>query len=316
MNDNTDPNLINPNLTNPNFINVSPTEPEKNLSSEVSKIDNPYYHIDNIIQDTYKILDMIGIGSFGKVFLGEDLITSQYCVIKIIEKSQKNFSDKIKRETQIPKLIIHENIIKILDVIESEKYCYVIYPYIEGSRPLSLISNNKLNFHITRNLIFILDIFEQICTAVEFMHKCHVRHRDLKTDNIIIGNKTAFIIDFDLAYVVNSDEYYLKKGTIGSPMYMAPEIWSRYDNVDYVLSDIYSMGITFYFCLNKKKFPYDDHLSVEDLEYCIFNKQPINSNCGRPLLDKLVMAMINRNPIRRPSIARIKSTINEFRQSL
>lgn len=272
-------------------------------------------HINTLIQNKYKIKKQIATGCLGRIYLGDNLESKQKVVLKIIKKKGSKIGSKIEsqiiRDSEIPNLIIHKNIIRVIDFVSLEKYSYIIYPYMRGATSLSLIKTKKLNFKIGLNVSYIASIFHQISDAVSYMHSNKVIHRDIKPHNILIDDNNAFLIDFDLAFVVDNPRYPVKKGMVGTPYYLAPELWMRKENIDYYLTDIYSLGVTFYYIFNQKHYPYAAK-TMEQLEYSIRNLKPFVSLSDLPMVDKLIMSMISKDPPERPDIEEIKTVMGGF----
>lgn len=269
--------------------------------------------INNAFFNKYIFKKKICEGSIGKVYLSEKKCTNypnqkNIVVIKVIEKKNSKIENKIRRDKEIPVKLDHSNIIKIIDFYEDNLKAYLVYPYYENSVCLAKIKRKRLNFENKENFKYIIKMLLQICTAIEYMHLKKVVHRDIKPENIIVSDSLALIIDFDLASIMDSIDYPIRSGIIGTPNYMAPEIWKEEENIDYFLADIYSLGVTFYFVFNMKNFPYDCN-TIEELEYTIRYDNPIKSDSGMDLIDSLIMNMISKNPSKRPKIADIKNFI-------
>jgi serine/threonine-protein kinase len=92
----------------------------------------------------------------------------------------------------------------------------------------------------------IYEIFLCVCNGLEYLHKNGIIHRDIKPSNLIVkpDNKNAFIIDFGFAIIKNNFSLDIPGFVLGSPFYVAPEIWvgDKYS----VQSDIYALGISLY----------------------------------------------------------------------
>lgn len=268
-------------------------------------------NLNKCINDKYRIKQRISKGSIGKVYVAEDLNSKQDVIIKLIPKNIKRIANRIKRDTEIPRLVVHDNIVKIHDFGEDQDFAYIIYPYHENDICMANLKKTDFDFKIQDNLVSMVNILCQICDAIEFMHSKFVTHRDIKPNNIIINNNFAFIIDFDLSCVINNSEYLPQQGWFGTPNYLAPEIWRKDDIIDLPLTDIYSFGVTIYFIFNKKKVPFPEK-SVADLEYVVRHNNPIPSNSGIRSLDKFIMKIIDKNPLKRPNIIQIKSFLQKL----
>ena len=262
------------------------------------------------ISNKYILSEILSKGSFGTVYYAENM-NKEKVIIKIIEKKKDRAIDKIRRDSEIPKLIKHKNIVEIIDFIENDGFAYIIYPYIENSKCLSDLPYSDLNFEKKEKLIHMINMMCQICDAIQFIHSKNVVHRDIKPDNIIISDSVAFLIDFDLSFVYDNPRYPLVRGIKGTPFYIAPELWRNDSNINYPLTDIYSFGITLYFIFNKKKIPYDAD-SFEELEDAICYEQPLQSKSGIPKLDKLIMKIIDKQPTNRPDIYEIKTSLQKI----
>lgn len=298
------------------------------------------------ISKKYQIQKFISKGSIGKVYLAREInletilplnpheiSIEQQVIIKIIKKDENKTKDRIRRESEIPNLLSHPNIIKILDFIENETHAYFVYPYMINSFSLSKINKSDLIFNKSNkiktliemeylsnikgsypndnNLRHIVNVMYQIADAIEYMHSKFIIHGDIKPQNIIISDDKAILIDFDLSSIINHPFYPIKKGIFGTPNYLAPEIWKQEKNILYELTDIYSFGITLYYVFNRKKLPYKPK-SIEDMEYMIRNIKPFPSKTGIIFLDKLIMLAISKDPKMRPSISEIKSFLKTY----
>ena len=261
----------------------------------------------------YQLQNFIGGGKIGKVYHANNLESGEKVIIKVMKHTEK-YKDNINRDVNIPQLIVHDNIIKILDYYEKEGYCYIVYPYVENA--LSIEQILKLNkMTKKKNIIWLLKSMLQISAAIEFMHSKSVVHRDIKPSNIIINDYIAILIDFDLASTVNNPMFPIRRGIIGTPNYLDPAIWTFSDNISYQSTDVYSFGITLYFIFNKQTYPYRAN-TLEKLEYAIRYNKPIPSKSGLPELDKLIMTIIDKNPKMRPEIYNIKISLCQITSTL
>ena len=88
--------------------------------------------INELLKSSYKIIGILGKGSFGIVKLGIHILTNEKVAIKIISKANEKHNILTETEISILKSINHQNIIKVFDVIETKENYYIIFEYISG----------------------------------------------------------------------------------------------------------------------------------------------------------------------------------------
>ena len=200
----------------------------------------------------YNIIKPIKSGGFGKVLLGEDVLTHNLVAIK--KTDVKHFSTEemynLSREGRLISNLSHPNIIKIYNFYTYENYLYNVMEYAKGGELTQLI-NSKDEIPETK----IKDIFKQIYSAVKYLHNKNIIHRDLKTNNIVFldEEKThVAIIDFGISSTSCGGDV-LKAGTL---KYLPPEILTgdTFKNSNKI--DMWALGIILYL-LYFKKFPFD-----------------------------------------------------------
>ncbi|CAM4688221.1 unnamed protein product [Caretta caretta] len=189
----------------------------------------------------YEIERTIGKGNFAVVKLATHLVTRAKVAIKIIDKTQLDEENlkKIFREVQIMKMLCHPHIIRLYQVMETERMIYLVTEYASGGEIFDhLVAHGRMAEKEARRK------FKQIVAAVHFCHCCNIVHRDLKAENLLLdANLNIKIADFGFSNIFTPGQ--LLKTWCGSPPYAAPELFEgkEYDGPKV---DIWSLGVVLY----------------------------------------------------------------------
>ena len=190
----------------------------------------------------YNILKTLGVGTTGKVKLGQHQNTGELVAIKIIKKIdfeiKPNLEKKIQREIALMRLLDHPHIIKLIDVYESERHLDLVLEYAP---------NGELFDFLVRSQYFredqALDIFRQLIYALDYLHAHNICHRDLKPENILLDDSNHIkICDFGFARWMKEN---IAETSCGSPHYAAPEVVKGHP-YDGLAADIWSAGVILY----------------------------------------------------------------------
>ena len=192
----------------------------------------------------YKIVEKLGEGGMGTVYLAEDTMLERKVALKILNPiltKDSHFTDRFRHEAKIQASLIHPNIVSLYNYFrEGDNYCMVM-EYVEGDTLKHLISGTGPMPE--QRAIWILN---QLLEAVGFAHKKGIIHRDIKPSNILITkDDDVKILDFGIAKILQ-DKGLTKTGTkMGTVYYMSPEQIKAVKDIDN-RTDIYSLGITLY----------------------------------------------------------------------
>ncbi|KAK8775754.1 hypothetical protein V5799_030900 [Amblyomma americanum] len=243
----------------------------------------------------YRLLKTIGKGNFAKVKLAKHVPTGKEVAIKIIDKTQLNPSSlqKLFREVRIMKMLDHPNIVKLYQVIETEKTLYLVMEYASGGEVFDyLVAHGRMKEKEARAK------FRQIVSAVQYCHQKRIIHRDLKAENLLLdGEMNIKIADFGF-----SNEFVpgMKLDTFcGSPPYAAPELFQgkKYDGPEV---DVWSLGVILY-TLVSGSLPFDGANLKELRERVLRGKYRIpfymSTDCENLLKKFLVL-----NPAKRATL--------------
>lgn len=206
----------------------------------------------------YKLTYLIGIGGMGRVYLADrtDLEAHQQVAIKIISAGFQTeiYKKRFDRERKILSRLNHPHITRIYDGgISEDGTPYIIMEYVEGKPLLEYVADNQLLLSER------LELFLDLCDAVDYAHRNFVMHRDLKPGNILVTNHGIVkVIDFGIAKILEDDESGEDLTIMGyiplTPAYASPEQLKGQPLT--VSSDIYSLGVILYeLVTGNKPFP-------------------------------------------------------------
>ena len=184
----------------------------------------------------------IGKGAFGTVYLtlkDEDI---NYYATKIIKKSIAD-SPKVKKyfhnEIEILREINHKNIMKLIELKQSEENYYLICELCNGGSLHSCVNKYLKMYRKPFSEEIVQFLMKQIIDALKYLHGLHIIHRDLKLENILVNFKNpndkeilnmygAEVKIIDFGFATHSNNQDLHKSVLGSPLYMDPIILKKY----------------------------------------------------------------------------------------
>ncbi|PAK87476.1 Stk1 family PASTA domain-containing Ser/Thr kinase [Lentilactobacillus parakefiri] len=202
-----------------------------------------------VLNGRYEIIGRLGEGGMADVYLAEDLILKRKVAVKLLRldfrdnpKAKKRFQHEAMAATQLD----NPHIVGIYDVDEVEGMQYLVMEFVDGEDLKKYI---KDNFPIP--YAEVVNIMEQICSAVSEAHRHNIIHRDLKPQNILVDkNGYIKITDFGISRAGTEDTMTQTRSIIGSIHYLSPE--QIKGQMATTRSDIYSLGIILYEILTGK----------------------------------------------------------------
>jgi len=195
----------------------------------------------------YVIINKIGKGSTGNVFLSHDPYYRRDVAIKVYNVEEDQDADRAKvsrkmffNEAHLVGMLQHPNIMPIYDAGEENGQYYVVTEHVQGARTLAAYCRPD-------NLLRVDDVVEIIYKCAKALHYAHGRgviHRDIKPSNVMLTiDNDVRIIDFGIAICADADVSRIE-GIAGSPSYMSPEQVQSEELTP--ASDIYSLGAVLY----------------------------------------------------------------------
>jgi len=192
----------------------------------------------------YRILEKIGEGGMGEVYLAEDTKLERKVALKFLSKhltSDEESLERFKREARAAAKLNHQNIVTIHEINEHEGNTYIAMEYIEGEnvREKLKIKNAKLK------ISDVVNFATQICEGLQEAHNAGIIHRDIKPENILTDkNGRVKILDFGLARIKGTSKLTKEMVTTGTFAYMSPEQFQGVE-VDH-RTDIWSFGVVLF----------------------------------------------------------------------
>ena len=202
----------------------------------------------DVIASRYRLVETLGNGAMGQVFIGEILSIGRRVAIKVLKPEllvDAQFRRRFQQEAEAVAAIEHRNVARFFDLVVGDP-TFLVMEYVPGPTLAAVLEKGRLP------PVRAINIVRRLCWALEAAHRAGVIHRDIKPSNIILApdvenGDEPKLIDFGLAKVAATTlgEGLTRTGQIiGTPRYMSPEQISNRD-VD-ARSDVYSLGCVLY----------------------------------------------------------------------
>lgn len=215
---------------------------------------NPGYEIGH----RYRIIRSLGEGGMANVYLAHDMVLDRDVSVKLLRldlRDDPNTKRRFHREAMAATQLNDPHIVGIYDVGEDHGLQYMVMQYVKGTDLKAYIKK-----HYPIPLPQVIDIMEQVLSAVATAHAHGIIHRDLKPQNILIDeNKNVKITDFGIAVAVSQDSLTQTNTLMGSVHYLSPE--QARGSIATKQSDIYSLGIILFELLTRKV-PFEGETAV------------------------------------------------------
>ena len=220
-----------------------------------------------MLVDDLTLIKPLGKGAFGEVFLTSKQGTTQKFATKQIDKkyaANPKAKKYLDNEIMILKDIDHENIVKLYDVKETSQYFYLVTEYCNGGGLSDCLEKYQEEHNAAFPEELVQYLMKQIVSALRYLHRKRILHRDIKLDNILVHyeseedrvNKNLMkakvkMIDFGFARYLKKEE--LAYSTLGSPINMDPGILRKLNKLEHSKeygydekADIWSLGTACY----------------------------------------------------------------------
>ncbi|OMJ82128.1 hypothetical protein SteCoe_17246 [Stentor coeruleus] len=281
--------------------NLSAPKVFKLIATKDNKSSSGYNTTRNLVENPigikdYEFIQVLGQGMFSVVHKAICLKSGTIVAIKSYDKTKCKIHAQhinIKQEIEIIQKTSHENLIRYIDSFETEKDIYIVVEYISGISLYSFLKKHVGTRLPEKEAKF---IFEQIFSAVEYLHDNNISHGDLKLENILITSSNVVkIIDFGFSSYCDTK----KKVFCGTSSYLSPEIVQMTEYFPGP-SDIWALGVIF-FTLLTGTYPFkassDAELYKKIIKAHIKVPEFVSNEASR-----LLCRMLRSEPKSRPSI--------------
>ncbi len=213
-----------------------------------------------IVSGKYKLLEHLGTGGMGSVYLCEHVMMHRRVALKVLPTERVTdpvLLERFYREARAVAALDHRNIVRAYDIDRDDDMHFLVLEFVDGSS-LHRIVDKFGPMRIGRAVNCIV----QAADGLEHAHEAGLVHRDIKPGNLLLDRAgTIKILDLGLARFFDDESSQLTRRqdpgiVLGTADYIAPEQALDSSNVD-IRSDIYSLGMTFFFLLTGRS-PYKD----------------------------------------------------------
>src|SRR5437763_5309297 len=271
--------------------------------------------VGELIAGRYELEELIGTGGMSSVFRAHDRLLERKVALKILHEhytSDDDYVERFRREARLAAQLSHPNIVTVIDRGESDGRQFIVFEYVEGE---------NLKEHLERRgplpVRQALELAIEIGNALAFAHDSGLVHRDVKPQNVLLGDGRAKVTDFGIARSVDVKHGLTQTGTVlGTSDYISPEQASG-ERVD-AQSDVYSLGAVLYELLTgEPPFSGDSFVAialrhVNDPAPSISERRP-----DVPLrVDRVVRQALEKSPADRPTMDQLVDELEACLQDL
>lgn len=255
---------------------------------------------------SYTLLEEIGSGGMGTVYLGRQRETGEFAAVKVLPANlarEEGFVMRFTREAEALRSLISPHVVRLLDSgVEDDTY-YFAMEYVDGENLAELL---KREHRLSWMQAF--DIATQLCLALKAAHDAGIVHRDLKPSNVLLS-KTGQVklTDFGVAQLFATERLTITGGVIGTAEYMSPE--QAQGQRATKRSDLYSLGAILYVMLTGRP-PFTGGTAMDVMHkqrYGQFDKPSRYVPELPPAVDVIIDDLMKKSPDERPPDAFVVS---------
>ena len=247
----------------------------------------------------YRLLDRIGEGGMGVVYLARDP-EQRSVAVKILRPAvagDPNARRRLAREVETMRRVRSPFVAEVIDTDVTGAVPYIVTQYVPG-RTLDEVVTEAGPLSGDR----LIRLASGLAEALTAIHAAGVVHRDLKPGNVMLVNGHPVVIDFGIAQALDSTRLTMTGMFMGTPGYLSPEVIEGHNSTSF--SDVHAWGATVALAATGR--PPFGAGSYETIFYRIINGQPDLTGVASPMAD-LLAAALRRDPASRPAASELIS---------
>ncbi|MGH3859668.1 protein kinase domain-containing protein [Actinokineospora sp.] len=251
-----------------------------------------------LVAGRYALLGELGRGGMGVVWLAEDRVIGRRVALKELPFPPGHdpavFQERVLREARTAGALNDPAIVTVFDVSFDQGFAYLVMELVQAPTLADLIAAGPLAEDR------VVAIARQVLGALKSAHDAGIVHRDVKPSNIMVlpGDRVK-LADFGIARGVDDPSLTATGGIMGSPGYMAPELFTGSQPAS--ATDLWSLGATLFHAVEGKA-PFTRTTTAATM-HAILTERPQPSRCGEPL-SSLLNGLLSQDPAERLTGAR------------
>ncbi len=259
-----------------------------------------------IIGDRYRVLEAVGKGGMGTVWLCRDEKLAREVAVKqvgLLPGHSDTDTARAMREARATAALSHRNVVTVYDVIEEDGQIWLVMEYVP-SRTLARVIRDEGSLSPERTAW----IGAQVADGLLAAHRVGITHRDVKPGNIFVGDGLAKVGDFGISRTEGDPALTGTDLVTGTPTYFAPELATGGDPSS--ASDVWALGVTLYYAVEGRP-PYEQRDNPVAVLHDIANQAPPRPAAAGPL-EPVLTRMLDRDPATRWSMEDVAHALHRI----
>ncbi|MFE6913186.1 serine/threonine-protein kinase [Streptomyces rubiginosohelvolus] len=264
-----------------------------------------------VIDGRYELLERIGSGGMGEVWKALDQRLNRFVAVKgLLDRNamtpgtQATAMQRARREAEAIAKIEHQNVVTVHDQVETDNQVWIVMKLLEARSLADLLSRDGV-LAVPRAATIGL----QVLQGLRAVHAASVVHRDVKPGNVLVRDDgLAILVDFGIATFEGADRVTRTGSVIGTPSYLAPELFTPASPGPTPASDLWALGVTLYEAV-EGRVPFAGHEVWEVQENVRQSPDPVLRYAGP--LAPVIQGLLITDPRERLDAATAEAMLRE-----